>query len=801
MSGDSATIAPFGELLRDHRRSAGYSQEALAERAGLSAGAIAALEQGLRRAPYRDTVEALVRALNLGGGALTEFENSAAAARRRQRSVTEGKQSGNVPVRLTSFVGREAEMIELGALLNDHRLVTITGLGGVGKTRIATEIGTQFLIDGTGQVSFVDLAPVARGEHVAGAIAAVLGNSLEGLLILDNCEHVVDEAAAAALAVLRSCPGITILATSRERLAIEGEYVYRLSSLTAEKALELFEERAHASDVRVAFTSEERDKSAQICQQLESIPLAIELAAMRVPALGLDVLSARLRDYVTIRGGRDLAKRQQTINATISWSYDLLRATEQMLLRRLSIFRGAFALDAAEAVCAGNDLPAERVAADLSQLVDKSLVEVQAASGTHRRYRLLDCVRAFAAQKLAEAGESFATARAHAKRLADIADGAFELYALGPRHVWLGRFAPELDEARAAIEWALSVGDADDVVLAGRIVGGLRALWLDARVLLSEGWWLAERVLARLDDEAFPSIAAPLLRLLVQSAPDRVSLVAAIERATPIFERLNDTRALIGTQVQLAESFSRGGEMREADDALVRAFALALEEHLEQSAIYLLILGKRGAHHLRCGRLDEARADFAERRRRRTSLGVTDHHQDDPYEAMIAFQAGFPEEAIALLEQSIASGRETGASFYDGYQSSDMAAVYLTLGKDETAASLARAALIRKPVSILENTFGRRFINSPEALSPIQHLAAVAARSAQPVTAAKLLGFTNAQFAAVNVLRFDFDRASYDLLMASLHEQLTPEEIERYAEEGAQLDLQQAVDLALSVSF
>jgi predicted ATPase/DNA-binding XRE family transcriptional regulator len=801
MSGESATPAAFGALLRDHRQSAGYSQEALAERAGLSAGAIAALEQGIRRAPYRDTVEALVKALDLAGSALGEFESSAAAARRRNRGVTEVNQSGSIPVRLTSFVGREAEMTELRALLNDHRLVTITGSGGVGKTRMATEIATQFLSDGTGPASFVDLAPVGRGEHVAGAIAAVLGNSPEGLLILDNCEHVVDEVATAALAILRTCPGITILATSRERLAIDGEYVYRLSSLSAEKALELFEERAYASDVRVAFTSEEREKSAQICRHVEGIPLAIELAATRVPALGLEVLNARLRDYVTIRGGRDLPKRQQTINATISWSYDLLRAAEQMLLRRLSIFRGAFTLEAAETVCTTSELASDQIATHLSQLVDKSLVEVQTASGAERRYRLLDSVRAFSAQKLAEAGESFAIARADAKRLADIADGAFELYAVGPRHVWFGRFAPELDEARAAVAWALSAGDADDIVLAGRIVGGLRALWIDARILLPEGWWLAEHILARLDDEALPSIAAPLLRLLVQAATDRPSLVAAIERATPVFERLNDMRALIGTQVQLSDCFSRSGEMQEADGALFRAFALAHEEHLEQSAIYLLMLGKRGAHHLRYGRLNEARADFAERRRLRALLGVTDHHQDDPWEATIAFEAGFPEEAIALLGQSIAAGRETGASFYDSWQLSDMAAIYLTLGQDEKAASLARANLLSRPFSILENMLGSSFFSAPETVVPIQHLATVAARSAQLVTAAKLLGFTNARFAAVNILRFGFDRAGYDILVASLQEQLTPEEIERYAEEGAQLDLQQAVDLALSVSF
>jgi len=800
LSGDSATPATFGDLLRDHRRNAGYSQEVLAERAGLSVGAIAALEQGLRRAPYRDTVEALVKALGLAGNALAEFEDRAATARRRQKSATEPNASGSIPVRLTSFVGRETEMGELSALLNAHRLITVTGSGGVGKTRIATEIAKQFVSEGLGEVRFVDLAPVSRGDHVSGAIAAVLGNSVECLLILDNCEHVVDEAAAAALALLRASPDIRIVATSRERLAIEGEYVYRLSPLSAEKAVELFEARAHAGDVRATFTLDERRMGAQICRHVENIPLAIELAATRVPALGLDVLNARLKDYVLISGRRDLPARQQTINATISWSYDLLRAAEQMLLRRLSVFRGPFTLDALEAVCASRELPVEQIAGHLAQLVDKSLVEVQVETGTDRRYRLLDSVRAFSAQRLDEHGESFATARAHARRLAEKADGAFELYAVGPRHAWFGRFAPELDEARAAVEWALEAGDADDVVLAARIVSGLRPLWIDARVLLPEGGWLAERILARFDDQAFPPIAAGVLRLLIQTATDRSSLIAAIERATPIFERIDDMTGLIGTQAQLADFFSRSGEMQEADTALARAFALAREAELEESPIHLNLLLKRGLHHLRCDRINEAREDFAERRRRRTLLGVTDHSQDKAWEAVIAFQAGFLEEAIALLERSIESGRETGTSFYDGYQSGEMASIYLTLGEDTTAASLARGALARRPVSIIENMAGGSIPIAPETLGAMHVLAAVAARSTKLVTAAKLLGFMNARYEAVNVRRFDFDRASYDILTASLEQQLLPEEIERYTAEGAQLNLQQAVDLALAVS-
>jgi predicted ATPase len=712
--------------------------------------------------------------------------------------------SGNIPERLTSFIGREAEIAELAALLNGQRLVTVTGLGGVGKTRIATEIAREFLGDGWNEAWFVDLAPIERGEHVAGAIAEALGNAApasstlpslaaqlrrrECLLILDNCEHVIDEVAAAAGAILRKCPGITILATSRERLAIDGEYVYRLHSLSAPEALTLFEERANASNARATPAVENRETKAQICRQLEGIPLAIELAATRVPTLGLDVLNARLKDYLVISGGRDLPQRQRTMYATIAWSYDLLRAAEQKLLRRLSIFRGAITLDAAEVVCTAHDLETEHVAEHMSQLVDKSLVEVRNDDDHGRRYRLLDSVRHFASEKLAEAGESLSIARAHAIRMAAVADEADEFYTTGDRNGWDKRFTSEFDDARSAIEWALTFGDADDVIVAGRIVGGLRQLWLRSN-LHAEAWRLAERVLARVDEERSPFVTGRLLRLLVQAAPDKAAVVAAIERATPAFDRIGDRTAIIGTHLELAWRCSRRGEFAEADDALMHAFALATDKDFRESWIYIIMLERRGYIRANAGRLEEARADFAEWRRRRTLLGITDHRELAAGDALIVFLSGNPHEAITLMEQSVALRKETGRS--DPYSASELAALYLTIGDDLVAGSLARGALER--ISLESHQLEM-------SLSLIQHLTTVAARSAEAVIASRLLGFLDAQYReAKGGFRDPFERASYDMLVASLRGQLTPEEIERYAAEGAQLDLRQAADLTLSV--
>jgi len=809
----------FGELLRKLRRDAGYSQEILAERAGLSAGAIAALEQGIRRAPYRYTVGALADALRLEDAARRAFEETAATARQRQRGrdANEPAVSHNIPAALTSFVGRETEMAELKALLKDHRLVTVTGSGGVGKTRIATEIARAFLGEGWSEAWFVDLAPIERGEHVAGTITGVLGSAAtaadaltslaaqlrrrECLLILDNCEHVIDEVAKAVGAILRHCPGITILATSRERLAIDGEHIYRLPSLPPVTALQLFEERSNASDASIAFTPDERETGAWICRQLEGIPLAIELAARRVPSLGLDVLSARLKDYAVISGGRGLPVRQQTMYATIAWSYDLLRGAERALLRRLSVFRGAMTLEAAEDVCASGELARDQVAAHMAQLVDKSLVEVRSDTGHGRRYRLLDSVRAFAAEKLAETGELLPFARAHARRMADVADRANELYASGDRGAWYKRVSPEFGDARSAIEWALNSESTDDVVLAGRILGGLRGLWIEAW-RRTEARWLAERVLARLGEE-HPLVAARLLRIVVQVAEDKAAVVDAVERATPVFERINDKSALIGTHLQLAMHCRARGEFGEAHEALARAFAIAADEGLQQSGMYFLMLEHRGDVYARSGKLEEARADFAERRRLRTSLGILDHREDARWEALIAFVVGNLHEAMDLLEQSIAYREGTGTQID---APNDLAAIYLTLGDDAAAASLLHGVLerMRRLFAVNDAAMGspaRAELDSKDVLASIQHMAVVAARSAQFATAMRLLGFTDARYQAARFYRDPYERATYDILVASLRERVTGAEIERYAAEGAQLDLRHATDLALSVTI
>lgn len=290
----------FGRLLKRFRVQAGLSQEALAERARMSAHAISSLERGARRAPYRDTVTLLVEALTLDGVDRAELEAAADSGRKRApraTTVDDDARQSNLPAQLTSFVGRENDIAEVLTLLGHHRLVTVTGPGGIGKTRLVLEACTHLDAGRFDALWFVDFAPLDDETQVAARIAGTIGVQLGDvdaqralaaallgrvLMILDNCEHVIATAASMVTALLGACPRLTILATSRERFGIAGEHAHRLSPLPAQTALELFEERAEQPALR---TPTDLDTAAAICRRLDGIPLALELPSMKARAL------------------------------------------------------------------------------------------------------------------------------------------------------------------------------------------------------------------------------------------------------------------------------------------------------------------------------------------------------------------------------------------------------------------------------------------------------------------------------------------------------------------------------------
>ena len=419
----------------------------------------------------------------------------------------------NLPSRLTSFIGREREIREIMALVLCERLVALVGAPGVGKTRLSLQIAAGVIDQFPDGVWLVELAPLADPGLVPQAVATVLGvheqpghpltATLAGylrtrrlLLLLDNCEHLIQAAAALAETLLQTCPGLHVLATSREPLAIEGEQTCRVPSLTLSsatgidvrnsEAVRLFVERARAVSPTFALTERNEAPVGQICTRLDGVPLAIELAAARVRALSVEQIAARLDDRFRLLtgGSRTALPRQQTLRGAVDWSYDLLSAPEQVLLRHLAVFAGGFSLEAAEYVGSSDTLVS---------LVDKSLVQIEEVRDGEPRYRMLETFRQYGREKLTEHGELTAARDRHRDYVLAFAEGLASHLRERTDGVVLDRIELEHDNLRVALDWCLdgpSAGQRDPVAAdhTHSSLGGALSVRLAAAIW--RYWWL-----------------------------------------------------------------------------------------------------------------------------------------------------------------------------------------------------------------------------------------------------------------------------------------------------------------------
>ena len=810
----------FGNLLRRYRLTAGLSQEALAERARLSALGISALERGYRRSPQHETLALLVDALALTQEKRQEFEAAARSGAPRRvgaGSVARGswRDSTNLPLALTSFVGREHDVAQAKDLLARHRLLTVVGSGGVGKTRLSLQVGAELLDRFPDGVWYVDLAPISNPELVSSVTAQALGirqqqgrrvdeaipqwlKRKQVLLIFDNCEHVVETVAQLAASILTTAPDVRLLATSRQALDIAGEAAYRLPSLpvpadvaglTADEALRygaivLFADRATAADTRFALTDTSAPIVADICRRLDGIPLAIELAAARVKSLSIPTLAQRLdeRFRILTGGGRDALPRQKTLSALIDWSYDLLAPQEQLLFARLGVFAGGFGLDAATNVCRGAGLDEIDILDLLGSLTDKSLVLAD-TSGEHERYRLLESTAAYALEKLAAAGERESLARRHAEYFRDQALAADKRCGTGSTFAWVADVEQELDDARAALAWGLTQGN--DALLGGAIAGALGSLWIFAGLTVEGRYWVG-LALEQVSEAEQPHIAGRLWLALAGLSSGQKHDEA--ERAMRLYASVGDARGTARAQRLLAFGLLQMGRFDEATTVIEQALATTRASGNTSNVAGCLEMKatiERARGDVRAGRELHAQA-LAAFKALGDELGTAVVLGNL---AELEFGDGHPEQALGAASEALeihVVGKNPSSIAID---LTNIAAYRIALGDLAAACDSAREGL----------RFARQVRKELSIAIALQHLALLAALGGDPGRGAQLRGYVDAQYSALGVQREPTEQWGFDKLMAALHEMLSADEIAQLAADGAAWSEDQAAEEALKV--
>jgi predicted ATPase/DNA-binding XRE family transcriptional regulator len=776
----SDSLASFGELLRNLRIASSCSQSELAERSGLSVRGISDLERGARHVPRLETVRMLAEALFLGEDDRTALLAAARPVLARPSDAGQPPTaSTSLPVPLTRLIGREAELTALRARLTSdaERLVTLTGPGGSGKTRLAIGVAMrvrELFADG---VVFVDLSPLIDPTLVLPTIAAALGvREVSGqplretlatflaskrlLLVLDNCERVLAVAPDIA-ALLAESPGLVVLATSREPLRVRGEREFPLLPLAVPEtdhglavddlarvpAVTLFVERATASLPDLKLTTDNATAIVTICQRLDGLPLAIELAAARVKVLPPAALVIRLEHRLPLLtgGGRDLPTRQRTMRDAIAWSYDLLGPEEQALFRRLAVFAGGFTMAAAEAVA---DLERELPVLDgVVTLVEQSLLRQSASGDEEPRYQMLETVREFGLERLSEEGEVDDARQRHAAHFLRLSDGLVHGTSLLVNLEILAPVATEHDNVRLALAW-FDEHDEFDALL--RLSAMLYGLWL-SRGLYREGRQWVERALERSSHVA--SVA------LVRALHDAVSLAifqGDLARAEIFLnEGLSMARELDDPAlVSEAISYSAFLSFRRGDNA--RA-----EELLEE------------AHRLLGGRASTAQGVFP-----LFDLGD------------VALAQGQFERAARRYHEAIEQVQSAGYEWGLRDMQAGLAAVMFWTGDLPRAAALYRESLRRSHAMAFW----------PLVPSSLLGLAGIAVETGQPEMGARLLGAVESLTTFLGAPIFTRDLPLHDRVISTLHSALGEDRLTSMREAGRALHIEVAIAEALDVA-
>lgn len=723
----------------------------------------------------------------------------------------------NLPRQATSFVGRDADRTQILHLLASHRMVTLTGTGGVGKTRISLEVASQLLTVYPDGIWFIDLAPLSDSRLVAEAAAGAIGLPLgagasavvqlvrflkdkNALVILDNCEHLVAACAELADAIIRGCPGVAIMASSREALAVSGEHVYHVDPLaipdrahasTAGAALrhaavQLFVDRASAAKASFAPTDANVSTVVEICRRLDGIPLAIELAAPRVKMLSPEQILHRLNDRFRILadGARTALPRQQTLRATIDWSYNLLSANEKTMFARLSVFAGGWTLDAARGVISGDQIDEDAIFNELASLVDKSLVSVDFEQA-EARYRMLESARQYAEEKLAEQGEGD-WHRRHAEHLLRLFERADQTWPTTSTEAWLDTYKPELENLRAALEWSFGVnGDPALGVALFAFTGGY---WIQNSLQRESRRWL-KLAMAKIPDELPPRIAARLWlsHAQVGSPGDPVFIESAM-RAVALARRAGEPQ-LLGRALTHAAYLQRHCAAEAADSYLAEAERV-LRPLGRTKWLAGLLNALAGSVHLR-GDSQARRRHYAE------AIEISQELEDWLGYAAPSFNrvdddfnAGHVEAAIVEAGKLVGQCRERPGSLgLLGLMCFHFGDYLLAANRHGEAKAIGTEGIH------VNRSLGR---NAP-VNACIETVALASALDGASERAARLAGYVEAFYRNISFVRDQTQQRTWERLTALLVERLGPGDIDRLMAEGAVLNEDQAVKEALEV--
>jgi predicted ATPase len=766
----------------------------LADKALVSVQAVSALERGYRRVPYPKTLERLADALVLPAEARAALDESAKRARGLRSREHAEVPTHNLPRQLTSLLGRDFVVREIRGLVSSAPMVSVVGTGGVGKTRVAIEVARQSLAQLPDGAWFVELAPLNDPQLVTHALAETLGiqesdrtpllaslighlSQKHALIVLDNCEHVIDQTRRVLGSIVRECPKITFLITSREALNVAGERVYRLPSLAVPEhstiapedalkfgAVALFAERVRAADAGFGVTRENLAPIIEICRRLDGLPLAIELAAARATVLSPQQIVDRLDRIfdLLIPDGQNTIARHKTMRAVVEWSYALLSSQMRLLFDRLAIFASSFSLETATTVCADSMLANEDVLELLSSLISRSMIMVDFSRG-EARYQMLEATRQYALEKLAERGERDEISQRYALSCLLVAQRLDRDWYATDERAWFQDAAAELNNCRAALHWSLV--EKRDVNIGSLIAAALARVWYSLALVEGRNW--VRLALSLVDSEEF-------LGTVNQLNLAEAELCGALGEYAGSFtaaERVLNTRDVDEmdlARAQQAAGTALGGLGRTAEAEVLLRKALDSARRLDNRRLQALALSDLGTLRSRCGDVDDARLFYAEAityyialNLQRPAASVAGNL------AEIEFAAGDVGAALQRAEEALAGHEAWGNRRSAANDLCNMAAYLVAMDCFDDARTHGVNAL--NAAKDVKATVLTAYI--------LQHFAAIGAldryaesnyEKANRERAAVLLGYVDFRLTALQVKREYTEQQEYDRIVVSL---------------------------------